>query len=163
MELILIGILIGLIAAYLLIRLVAQKQMFVENRCAIDDFDQAVAALEAAFTNSGQGWNVITQHMIHNSLSKHGYPTELRTCVMEMCNAKYASAILAASQNKKASAFLPCRISVYEMLTPDGVKDIYISRINSSILGKLMKGEMSRIICEVYKLGEELLKPLIIR
>ena len=72
------------------------------------DFDQAVEAVKKATADAG--FRVQFVHDLAATLTEKGFPRE-RVTIVEMCNAKYASQVLAA--DVKIGLMLPCPIMVY--------------------------------------------------
>ncbi len=72
------------------------------------DFDAAVEAVERGVSDAG--FRVLFTHDVAATLAEKGFDRE-RVSIIEMCNAKYASAVLAA--DVKIGLMLPCPIMVY--------------------------------------------------
>lgn len=71
-------------------------------------FDEAVSAIEAK--SKEKGFGVLHIHDVKATLASKGFDREPLK-VIEICNAKYASQVLA--KDIKISLMLPCPISVY--------------------------------------------------
>ena len=71
-------------------------------------FDYAVAAVERIAAE--KGFRVLHTHDVAATLAEKGFPREPLK-IVEVCNAKYASQVLA--RDVKISLMLPCPISVY--------------------------------------------------
>jgi uncharacterized protein (DUF302 family) len=72
-------------------------------------FEEAVSAIER---KAGEkGFRVLHTHDVAATLAEKGFPHEPLK-IIEICNAKYASQVLA--KDVKISLMLPCPISVYE-------------------------------------------------
>jgi uncharacterized protein (DUF302 family) len=72
------------------------------------DFDQALEAVKQGTANAG--FRVLFVHDVAATLAEKGFQRE-RVSIVEMCNAKYASQVLAA--DVKIGLMLPCPIMVY--------------------------------------------------
>ena len=72
------------------------------------DFDAAVDAVIQATKDAG--FRVLFVHDVAATLAEKGFERE-RVSIIEMCNAKYASQVLAA--DVKIGLMLPCPIMVY--------------------------------------------------
>jgi uncharacterized protein (DUF302 family) len=91
-------------------------------------FDEAVAAIEAKAKEKGFG--VLHIHDVKATLASKGFDREPLK-IIEICNAKYASQVLA--KDIKISLMLPCPISVYveggrtyiSTLRPNVISDFY--------------------------------------
>ena len=71
-------------------------------------FDQAVDAVVQATTDAG--FRVLFVHDVAATLAEKGFDRE-RVSIVELCNAKFASQVLAA--DVKIGLMLPCPIMVY--------------------------------------------------
>ena len=71
-------------------------------------FEGAVSAIER--TAGEKGFRVLHTHDVAATLAEKGFPREPLK-IVEICNAKYASQVLA--KDVKISLMLPCPISVY--------------------------------------------------
>jgi uncharacterized protein (DUF302 family) len=71
-------------------------------------FDEALEAVRKATADAG--FRVQFVHDLAATLTEKGFPRE-RVTIVEMCNAKYASQVLAA--DVKIGLMLPCPIMVY--------------------------------------------------
>ena len=71
-------------------------------------FNDAVSAVEQ--TTAAKGFRVLHVHDVAATLAEKGFQRE-RVSIIEMCNAKYASQVLAA--DVKIGLMLPCPIMVY--------------------------------------------------
>ncbi|MDE2125780.1 MAG: DUF302 domain-containing protein [Armatimonadetes bacterium] len=71
-------------------------------------FDDAVASVERAA--AANGFRVLHTHDFAATLAEKGFPREPLT-VVEICNAKYASEVLA--KDVRLALMLPCPISIY--------------------------------------------------
>jgi uncharacterized protein (DUF302 family) len=71
-------------------------------------FDEAVNAVQDETTKAG--FRVLFVHDVAATLAEKGFERE-RLSIVEMCNAKYASQVLAA--DVKIGLMLPCPIMVY--------------------------------------------------
>jgi len=91
-------------------------------------FDEAVAAIEAK--SKEKGFGVLHIHDVKATLASKGFDREPLK-IIEICNAKYASQVLA--KDIKISLMLPCPISVYvendktyiSTLRPKIISDFY--------------------------------------
>jgi uncharacterized protein (DUF302 family) len=91
-------------------------------------FDDAVATIEAK--SKEKGFGVLHIHDVKATLASKGFDREPLK-IIEVCNAKYASQVLA--KDIKISLMLPCPISVYveggktfiSTLRPKVIADFY--------------------------------------
>lgn len=68
----------------------------------------AVAAVQAATERNG--FRVLATHDVGQILEEKGFPRE-PIVIVEVCNAKYASAVLA--EDVAIGTLLPCKVNVY--------------------------------------------------
>ncbi len=73
-------------------------------------FDDAVRAVEAA--TADKGFRVLHVHDVAATLKEKGFEQEPLK-IVEICNARYASQVL--REDIEISAFLPCKVTVYEL------------------------------------------------
>lgn len=91
-------------------------------------FDEAVSAIEAK--GKEKGFGVLHIHDVKATLAAKGFDREPLK-IIEVCNAKYASQVLA--KDVKIALMLPCPISVYvenrrtylSTLRPKRIADFY--------------------------------------
>jgi len=91
-------------------------------------FDEAVTAVEAK--SKEKGFGVLHVHDVKATLAAKGFEREPLK-IIEICNAKYASQVLA--RDIKISLMLPCPVSVYvqsgktyiSTLRPRVISDFY--------------------------------------
>ncbi|MGQ9569582.1 MAG: DUF302 domain-containing protein [Thermodesulfovibrionales bacterium] len=110
-------------------------------------FDEAVTAIEAK--SKEKGFGVLHIHDIKATLSAKGFDRE-QLKIIEICNAKYASQVLA--KDIKISLMLPCPISVYV----EGGKT-YISTLRPKVIAdfypqadiKALADEVDRIVLSI--------------
>jgi len=81
-----------------------------------------------------------------------------RIIQIELCSNKYSSRIINKESSRKASAIIPSTFSIYEK--SDG--KTYISQLNSSLIGHLVGGDISKIFArKIYPEQQIILKQLI--
>ena len=91
-------------------------------------FDEAVAAIEQK--SAEKGFRVLHVHDVAATLAEKGFPREPLK-IIEICNAKYASQVLA--KDVKTALMLPCPICVYtekgktciSTLLPSSIADFF--------------------------------------
>lgn len=89
-------------------------------------FDDAVEAVKQATANAG--FKVQFVHDVAATLAEKGFERE-RVTIIEMCNAKFASQVLAA--DVKIGLMLPCPIMVYAEATR-----VFISTMRPTLIGE---------------------------
>lgn len=113
-------------------------------------FDEAVQAVVAATTQAG--FKVQFVHDVAATLAEKGFDRD-RVTIVEMCNAKYASQVLAA--DVKIGLMLPCPIMVYVEKSR-----VYISTMRPTLIGGFFpEAGIESVAAEV----EEIIKDVIDR
>jgi uncharacterized protein (DUF302 family) len=131
---IVVGLVAGLVIAFVAIYLTAPKLMFRETKVNTD-FETTVSNIETAVEE--QGWKIPAVHDMQATMKKFG--KDVRSVkVFELCNPDYAYEILSKDEERVVSNMMPCRLAVYEK--KDG--SVYISRMNSGTVAK----PMSRVV-----------------
>lgn len=127
---IVVGLVAGLVIAFVAIYLTAPKLMFRETKVNTD-FETTVSNIETAVAD--QGWKIPAVHDMQATMKKFG--KDVRSVkVFELCNPDYAYEILSKDEERVVSNMMPCRLAVYEK--KDG--SVYISRMNSGTVAKPM-------------------------
>lgn len=104
--------------------------------------DQAVADVEAR--SQEKGFRVLHTHDVAATLASKGFQREPMK-IVEICNARYASQVLAA--DPKISLMLPCPISVYS----EGGRT-YISALRPKVISEFYpQAEVQAVAEEVEK------------
>lgn len=91
-------------------------------------FDQVVSAVEQKAAD--RGFRVLHTHDVAATLAEKGFPREPLK-IVEICNAKYASAVL--NKDIRIALMLPCPISVYieggtthiSTMLPTAISDLF--------------------------------------
>jgi uncharacterized protein (DUF302 family) len=102
-----------------------------------------------------RGWRIPAVHDLQKSLSTNGHEV-LPVNIIEICNPEYAAIILRETGQRNLSAFMPCRISVFE--NEDG--QVYISKmdINSIDSDEKMNKTLSSALLEMKEIVAEAIK-----
>ena len=105
-------------------------------------FDEAVEAVKKATADTG--FRVQFVHDLAATLTEKGFPRE-RVTIVEMCNAKYASQVLAA--DVKIGLMLPCPIMVY---AEKG--EVFITTMRATLIADLFpNADISAVAAPVEK------------
>lgn len=127
---IVIGLIAGLLFAFIIIYISVPLLMFKETRVE-GDFNSTVEKIETAVQE--KGWKIPHVHDLQATMKNFG--KDVRSVkVFELCNPDYAYEILSEDEERVVSNMMPCRIAVYEK--QDG--GVYISRMNSGTMAKPM-------------------------
>jgi len=94
------------------------------------------------------GWSVIGEHDLAEKVG-------VKLTIIEVCNKEFAKRALEMPEDRWISAFMPCHFAVVE--NPDGV---YVYGINMGLFGRFMPERLGRILMDVSKVDEEILKSI---
>jgi uncharacterized protein (DUF302 family) len=89
------------------------------------------------------GWSVLNVNNMAGVLSERGY-TLHPVVILDVCSGKYSAAILRNDAYRPVSAFMPCRVSIYQ--TSSG--QVFITRMNSSAFAGMMPPEVAQIMAD---------------
>ena len=105
-----IGLVLGFVAAGLVIRAMVPSRMIntVHSPYAVEE---TVSRLEEAAV--AQGWRVMGVKPLDESIRKNGGASLPPIQLVEVCQAGHASQLLAAAERKFISVLLPCTMAVY--------------------------------------------------
>ncbi len=130
------GALIIIVSMYLLM-----PKMMIVTKESKYDYNITVSKIEKAIVEAG--WS----HKGTSSISKEikgatGNDIGVNIGIIKLCKGSYAEAILRQEDSRYVSCLMPCGISVWE--DDDGV--VYVSKMNSSLMGKMFGGIISEIM-----------------
>lgn len=151
----LIGILIGVILVFVIIFLSAQSLMLSERKLNLS-FEEADTLFQK--TTLEKGWKLATIHDLKATMNKFGKDVK-QAKVYEICHPEHAYKILSRDDERIVTTMMPCRISIYEK--SDG--NVYISWMNTNLMGKLMKGVVPEVMSAASKESEDIVKVLLER
>ncbi|KRT53758.1 DUF302 domain-containing protein [endosymbiont of Ridgeia piscesae] len=106
------------------------------------DFEQTVTTIRDSIT--AHGWVQPKVYNIQKSLDKEGYKGINRIKVLSLCQPGYAYEILSKDSNKRVSALMPCRISIYE--TSQG--EVRVAEVNTGLMSRLFGGKIEEVMAK---------------
>jgi uncharacterized protein (DUF302 family) len=130
-----------------------KEEMILEDVSRYD-FNTTVEKLTTAAAN--EGWKVPATHDLQNTIRNFGKDI-LPVKVLEICHPKHSSRLLELDNERIASIFMPCRISIYEKSNGK----VYISRINAELLSKNFGGLIEEVMSATNAEMEEMIRPLL--
>ncbi len=104
-----------------------------------NDFARTVKIFKEEIKNAG--WSVLNANNMSGVLSSKGH-TLHPVMIIDVCSGKYSAKILAKDEYRPVSAFMPCRVSIYQ--TSDG--NVFLSRMNTGAFGSMMPEEVAEIM-----------------
>ena len=90
---------------------------------------------------SKAGWSLLNINNLAGVLSERGF-TLHPVVILDVCSSKYSARILSNDDYRSISAFMPCRVSIYQ--TSDG--GVFIARMNAGAVAKMMLAEVAEVM-----------------
>lgn len=87
------------------------------------------------------GWSVLNSTNMAGILSERGF-TLAPVVILDVCSGKYSAQILRNDAYRPISAFMPCRISIYQ--TTDG--KVFVTRMNTAAFTSMMPAEVADVM-----------------
>ncbi|MBN2755342.1 MAG: DUF302 domain-containing protein [Candidatus Goldbacteria bacterium] len=137
------GLVIGLLAAALMLNLSAEGIMLKEIISPYD-FEKTVKVLSDRINNA-ENWHVTGVIDQSAEVEGHGGKNIGKLKIIQYCSGKYAYEMLSADERKKMSVMMPKSFAVYEK---SGGR-VYIALMNGAFMGKMFKGPAFQIIEDV--------------
>lgn len=86
-------------------------------------FPATLAAFEHEASEAG--WSILNRNNMAGTLSERGFTID-PVVILDVCSGRYSAQILEEDAYRPVSAFMPCRVSIYQ----DSQGDVFISRMN---------------------------------
>ncbi|MDD3876693.1 MAG: DUF302 domain-containing protein [Bacteroidales bacterium] len=148
------GILTGIIFTVIVIY-TSLSSLVLKEDISKFNFEQTEEELQKAI--SEMGWKIPKIHDLQETMEKFGKPAVRKVKVYEICHPDHAHEILSRDNERIVSSMLPCRISIYEK--SDG--KVYISRMNTSLMGRVMKGVVPKVMQSATVDSEKIISSLL--
>ncbi|MGB0714016.1 MAG: DUF302 domain-containing protein, partial [Gammaproteobacteria bacterium] len=103
-------------------------------------------------TAGERGWKVPKVHDLRKTMRKFGNEVRPAT-VIELCQPGHAARLLAHSETRLVTSFMPCRVAIYER---DG-GEVVVSRMNAGLMSYLFPGEIGHVMGEATAETEAIL------
>jgi uncharacterized protein (DUF302 family) len=87
------------------------------------------------------GWSLLNSNNMAGVLSERGF-TLHPVVVLDVCSGKYSARILSNDDYRPISAFMPCRVSIYQTSTGD----VFIARMNTGAFVQMMPPEVAEVM-----------------
>jgi len=149
-----LGVLAGAVVTALAAFLYLSGQMIVVRQSRLG-FDETVEAIQKAIPE--RGWSSPGTMDMNAAMAKHDVQFEPRVKIVSMCQPRYAKNVL--TTDRRVACLMPCSIAVWD--GDDG--NIYVSRVNSGLLGKMFGGNIAKVIGGAVAGDEERILGNIIR
>jgi uncharacterized protein (DUF302 family) len=102
-------------------------------------YEATIARLEQSLTARAD-WKVLAVNDYQKAVAPFGAIE--RAGSINVCNPRYASRILGNPADRSVTAFMPLAVGVYE----DGSGDVYVTRLNVGLLGRMFGGTISEVM-----------------
>jgi uncharacterized protein (DUF302 family) len=89
------------------------------------------------------GWSILNTTNMAGVLAERGF-TVRPVLIFDLCSGRYAAQILGRDDFRFISAFMPCRVSIYQ--TSDG--KTFISRMNARAFAPMMPRELAEVLVQ---------------
>ena len=127
--------------------------MILENESRYG-FEETDSLLTRALAD--REWKTPFVHDLQQTMRNNGFEVK-KVKVFEVCKPALAHQVLKGDQERVVSSLMPCRIALYER--SDG--KVFISRMNSGVMARPMKGVVPEVMKQAAMEIEEILKPLL--
>lgn len=149
MGTIIITVVASCLVLVLMLFLMMPKLMVKETPSPFS-FDETIERIRAAVDE--RGWKIPHMHDLQETLNKQGFSVP-RTTVIEVCKPPIAYSMLKNDHSRSMSAFMPCRISVYENTD----HKVLISRMNGVNVSSIFLGVIRKSMKQAAIESEEII------
>ncbi len=87
------------------------------------------------------GWSILNENNMAGVLSVRGFTLD-PVVILDVCSGQYSARILSNDDYRPVSAFMPCRVSIYQ--TADG--KVFVARMNTSAFTDMMPPEVAEVM-----------------
>lgn len=87
------------------------------------------------------GWSLLNANNMAGVLSERGF-TLAPVVILDVCSGTYSARILRKDDYRPISAFMPCRVSIYQ--TSGG--EVFLARMNTGAFVKMMPPEVDEVM-----------------
>ncbi len=87
------------------------------------DFEETVEAFRDEVDEAG--WSILNRNDMHEVLAERGFDVA-PVAILDVCSGQYSAQVLEEDEFRPVSAFMPCRVSIYE----DSNGNVSIARMN---------------------------------
>ncbi|MFN2348205.1 MAG: DUF302 domain-containing protein [Thioalkalivibrio sp.] len=87
------------------------------------------------------GWSLLNSNNMAGVLSERGFTLD-PVVILDVCSGKYSARILSNDDYRPISAFMPCRVSIYQTSTGD----VFIARMNTGAFVQMMPPEVAEVM-----------------
>ncbi len=150
-----IGVFLGALVMGLVMFSAAPDLMILEDESRYG-FEATVDSFKKAVKENG--WKIPKVHDLKKTMAKYGKDVA-EVQVFEICHPDHAYRILSQEAERIVASLMPCRVAVYKR--SDG--KVYVSRLNSGLMGKMMGGVIPEVMGIAAKESEQIVNAVIKR
>ncbi|MCC5987803.1 MAG: DUF302 domain-containing protein [Pararhodobacter sp.] len=103
------------------------------------NFPETVDAFRTEVANAG--WSLLNENNMAGVLSARGYTID-PVIIFDVCSGRFSAQILEHDEARPVSAFMPCRVSIYQ--TSEG--DVFIARMNTAAFAAMMDPMVAEVM-----------------
>lgn len=119
----------------------AEKPQMVLVTPSEKNFPETLRDFQAKVAEAG--WSVLHVNNMAGTLSERGF-TVPPVVIIDVCSGAYSHRILSQDDYRPTSAFMPCRVSIYQ--TSDG--KVFVARMNAGAFAGMMPEEVGKVMTE---------------
>lgn len=146
------GLAVGVAITFVVLMVSVPEKIFVEYESKLG-FAETVDAIKASAIK--HEWALPHEYDLQATMKKNNFEVA-PVKVISLCSPKHAYKILSGIDERKATAVMPCRVSVYEK---DG--KTYVSMLNAGLLSKFMDKKIKNTMGIVSDENMLILDPVI--
>jgi len=148
-----IGLIVGCLFMGILIYNIMPNLMIIEDESKYG-FEESVEKFKEAVKK--HGWKLPKVHDLQKTMAKFEKNVN-KVQVFEICHPDHAYKILSRDAERVVTSLMPCRVSIYERSD----KKVYVSRMNSGLMGKMMSGIIPEVMSDASRESEEIIDAII--
>lgn len=132
-----------------------EPSQLVEVVKSSKSFPETLKAFKAEVRSAG--WSLLNSNNMAGILSERGFTLD-PVVILDVCSGQYSARILSNDAYRPISAFMPCRVSIYQ--TSEG--EVFIARMNVSAFVAMMPPEVAEVMiasdAEISKIIEKAIR-----
>ena len=148
------GLIVGIILMGISVWVMMPKMMLSVHQSRLP-FEETVSLIQSKTVEFG--WKVPKTYDISGAIRKAGHEDMTNLKIISLCHPKHAYDVLKNDQDKRVSAVMPCRISVYE----DRSGKVFIAGMNLGLMGRMFGGNIAKVMGRVAKDEKAILESVV--
>jgi len=147
-----VGLLVGVVVTLLVVYAIISLKLF-EVKESKYGVDETVANIEKSATDLN--WGVLHKYNLQFILKGKGFDVQ-PVQVLSLCKPTHANGILSGTNERKVSALMPCRMSVYEKKGKT-----FISILNLGFVSYFMSKKAKEVMSQAGAENDLILRPVV--